>query len=112
MLGKTNRVNILFDFYGPLFNDRQKQFLEMYYREDLTLSEIAELMNVSRQAVFDQIKRMEQALETYEEKLKLFAKHEEREQRLARLLKTLDRDEWDRDQIRSEVNALAQFDLE
>lgn len=112
MLGRTNRINILFDFYGPLFNDRQRQFLEMYYREDLTLSEIAELMNVSRQAVYDQLKRMEQALETYEEKLKLLAKHEERERRFAQLLEMLDADEWDRDQIRSQAKALAQFDLE
>jgi len=112
MLEKTNRVNILFDFYGQLLKDRQKQFLEMYYRDDLTLSEIAELMDVSRQAVFDQLKRTENVLENYEEKLQLLAKHQEREERLSHLLQIVESDQWDQDQIRSEIKELVQFELE
>lgn len=112
MLEKTNRVNILFDFYGQLLKDRQKQFLEMYYRDDLTLSEIAELMDVSRQAVFDQLKRTENVLENYEEKLQLLTKYQEREERLSTLLQVLETERWDQDQIRSKVKELAQFELE
>ena len=112
MLEKTNRVNILFDFYGQLLKDRQKQFLEMYYRDDLTLSEIAELMDVSRQAVFDQLKRTENVLENYEEKLQLLAKHQEREERLSHLLQIVESEQWDQDQIRSEIKELVQFELE
>ncbi|RKD24175.1 hypothetical protein BEP19_07145 [Ammoniphilus oxalaticus] len=112
MLEKTNRVNLLFDFYGPLFNDRQQQFFEMYYEEDLSLSEIAALVKVSRQAVFDQLKRMEQVLKTYEEKLRLVAHYEERQQRLTQLMQMMEREDWERDKIRSQVKALAQFDME
>lgn len=112
MLEKTNRVNILFDFYGQLLKDRQKQFLEMYYRDDLTLSEIAELTDVSRQAVFDQLKRTENVLEQYEEKLQLLAKYQEREERLSQLLKSLEPDHWDKENIRSQIKELAQFELE
>lgn len=112
MLEKTNRVNILFDFYGQLLKDRQKQFLEMYYRDDLTLSEIAELMDVSRQAVFDQLKRTENVLENYEEKLQLLTKYQEREERLSTLLQVLETTRWDQDEIRSKVKELAQFELE
>ena len=48
--------------------------MELYYREDYSLSEIADESNVSRQAVYDNIKRTEQLLESYEEKLHLYEK--------------------------------------
>ena len=112
MLEKTNRVNMLFDFYGPLLKDRQRQFLEMYYREDLTLSEIAELMEVTRQAVYDQVKRTESVLEQYEEKLQLLSRFQEKQSRIGRLLSLVDSDfaDWDQESIRTLVKELAELE--
>jgi predicted DNA-binding protein YlxM (UPF0122 family) len=78
MLEKTNQVNLLFDFYAPLLKGKQREYLELYYLDDLSLGEIAEMHEVSRQAVYDHIKRAEKQLFEYEEKLLLAAKHEQR----------------------------------
>ncbi|PYI54221.1 putative DNA-binding protein [Paenibacillus flagellatus] len=78
MLGKTNRVNMLFDFYGSLLTDKQRTFLGFYFHDDYSLGEIAAEFDISRQAVYEHIKRAEQTLEDYETKLQLVAKHEQR----------------------------------
>lgn len=62
---------MLYDFYGDLLTDHQKEVYESYIQENLSLSEIAEEENVSRQAVHDIIKRSREQLETYEDKLHL-----------------------------------------
>jgi len=74
MLEKTTRMNFLYDFYELLLTEKQQQYMALYYRDDYTLTEIAELTKVSRQAVYDNIKRTEQTLETYEKVLKLYNK--------------------------------------
>lgn len=78
MLEKTTRINFLFDFYHKLLTEKQQNYMKMYYLEDLTLSEISELFTVSRQAVYDNIKRTEAMLESYEEKLHLYDKFSQR----------------------------------
>lgn len=78
MLEKTTRMNYLFDFYQVLLTPKQRQYMEMYYVEDYSLSEISELLTVSRQAVYDNIKRTEAMLETYEKKLHLYDKFKKR----------------------------------
>src|SRR5690625_4592570 len=78
MLEKTTKLNMLYDFYHPLLTEKQKEYMELYYLEDYSLGEIANLRDVSRQAVYDNIKRTEQLLETYEEKLNLYKKFEQR----------------------------------
>lgn len=87
MLEKTTRINMLYDFYHLLLTDKQKSYMELYYREDYSLGEIASGSNVSRQAVYDTIKRTEQLLETYEEKLQLYAKFGKRKELLSILEK-------------------------
>jgi len=77
-LEKTNRINLLFDFYEPLLTEKQRTFLSFYFHEDYSLGEIAEQFNVSRQAIYEHIKRAETVLEEYEAKLQLLAKHERR----------------------------------
>lgn len=89
MLEETNRLQLLFDFYGKLLKDKQRQYFEMYYEEDLSLGEIAELLEVSRQAVFDQVKRVGKQLEQYESKLQLLTRDQERRKLLSSLKKTL-----------------------
>ncbi|SRR5690625_2907648 len=68
------RINFLFDFYQDLLTSKQKKYMKLYYLEDLSLSEISEVFSVSRQAVYDNIKRTEAMLESYEEKLNLYEK--------------------------------------
>jgi predicted DNA-binding protein YlxM (UPF0122 family) len=78
MLDKTNRMNLLYDFYHTLLTDKQKMILEYYFGEDYSLAEIAEEMNVSRQAIFEHIKRAEATMEQLESQLALVAKFEQR----------------------------------
>lgn len=78
LLEKTNRINLLFDFYEPLLTDKQRTFLELYFHDDYSLGEIAENFTISRQAVYEHIKRAEVTLQEYESKLKLLHKHEQR----------------------------------
>ncbi|MBO8162398.1 MAG: putative DNA-binding protein [Brevibacillus sp.] len=85
MLEKTNQVNLLFDFYAPLLKGKQREYLELYYLDDLSLGEIAEMYEVSRQAVYDHIKRAEKQLFEYEQKLQLAARHELRKKLYARM---------------------------
>ncbi|WP_407643492.1 YlxM family DNA-binding protein [Cohnella endophytica] len=75
-LEKTNRINALYDFYGPLLTDKQQTFLKCYFHDDYTLGEIAADFRISRQAVYEHLKRAEQVLEDYESKLKLIDRHE------------------------------------
>lgn len=71
-----NRIYMidLYDYYGVLFTDKQQTYFEEYYFDNLTLSEIAENHEVSRNAVHKQIKETEEKLLLYEEKLKLLEK--------------------------------------
>lgn len=68
------RVSLLFDFYGELLTKRQKEVMELYYEENLSLSEIADEFSISRQGVHDALKNAEKALTGYEEKLGLVEK--------------------------------------
>lgn len=63
------RFGSLFEIYGALLTKKQKECLELYFCEDYSLAEIADVMRVSRQAIHDLLKRVEQTLEHYEEML-------------------------------------------
>lgn len=67
-------IGILLDYYKPLLSDKQKKYLIDYYEEDLSLSEIAQNYDISRQAVYDNIKRGCKILRNYEEKLNFYKK--------------------------------------
>lgn len=87
MLDKIFRIGLLFDFYGALLTDKQRQCMEMHYLNDFSLSEIAIEFGVSRQAVHDILRRAEQTLEEYEQKLRLV----ERNQREQTIIKEVHR---------------------
>lgn len=86
------RLNYLLDFYQALLTPKQREYMNMYYSDDLSLVEISELANVSRQAVYDNIKRTEGILEAYEDKLGLYEKFEQRKQLLEQLESCLQKD--------------------
>ena len=65
---------LLYDFYGELLTDHQKEIYEQFVLEDLSLSEIAEAAGISRQGVHDLVKRCNKILEGYEAKLHLVEK--------------------------------------
>ncbi len=65
---------LLFDFYGELLTDKQKEYFDLHYNEDLSLSEIAESEGISRQGVWDIIRRAEDSLRRYESRTGLVAR--------------------------------------
>ena len=67
-LEKKQRVNLLMDLYEDLLTEKQREYLDLYYHEDLSLSEISLIKNVSKNAVFDNLKKACLHLENYEEK--------------------------------------------
>ncbi|MDI9475954.1 MAG: YlxM family DNA-binding protein [Natronincolaceae bacterium] len=71
MLKKTVKISVLYDFYNQLLTEKQRDIVDLYYNQDLSLGEIAEELDVSRQAVYDMLKRTERILYQYEEKLNL-----------------------------------------
>ena len=77
---------MLFDFYGPLLTPKQQIIYDLYYQQDFSLGEIAEQQNVSRQAVYDLLKRTDESLRDYEKKLNLI-KRQEQNQALIQAIK-------------------------
>ncbi len=84
-LEKAARVALLYDFYGPLLTEKQRQAVEMYYHDDLSLAEVAGELGISRQGVHDLLRRTESALEEYEARLGLVARHSRQRRGLERL---------------------------
>ena len=68
MKNQTYRMTMLFDFYGELLTERQKEFFDLYYNEDLSLGEIAENNGITRQGVRDVIVRAEGIMQDIEDK--------------------------------------------
>lgn len=73
-MDKTVHVNVLLDLYDELLSDRQRQVMDLYYKEDYSLNEISDLLSISKQAISEHIKRAEGALKNYESTLKLAEK--------------------------------------
>lgn len=84
-------ISLLMDLYGPLLTDKQKNIMELYYDEDLSLAEIAELNSTSRQAIHDLIKRCYKQFLSYESKLKLLKSSLEKEEKIIRHLNEMNR---------------------
>ena len=82
-------ISLLMDYYGPLLTEKQKSIMELYYNEDLSLAEIAELNNTSRQAIHDLIKRCYKQFLAYESKLNLLQKSFEKEKKIINLLEKI-----------------------
>jgi hypothetical protein len=73
-MDKQDKLILLFDYYGDLLSDSQKNYFESYYFDNLSLSEIGENYNVSRNAVSKDLKLASEKLNNYEEKLKIISR--------------------------------------
>jgi len=80
------KKTLLYDFYGDMLTERQKEIYEDYYLNDLSLGEIAEELSISRAAVHDNIKRSEKALVNYDAKLSLIDRYMDNKEVLLKVL--------------------------
>ena len=101
---------LLYDFYGELLTEKQRRLFEMHFYEDLSLGEIGDIEGISRQGVFQQLKRGSQALKEYESKLRLvekFLKIKEKTEAMTCILETLQRETPEESGKISELKGIA-----
>lgn len=84
-LDLTTQTSRLLDFYGALLSSKQREALEYYYNEDLSLAEIADVLNISRQAIHEHIRHGTKALTDYEIKLGLVQRFQDLNEAVAGL---------------------------
>ena len=85
MTDETVYRTMLFDFYGELLTDKQREYFDLHYNEDYSLGEIAEMTGISRQGVWDIIKRAEDTLRKTVEKTGLVHRFRETQTNLAEI---------------------------
>ena len=91
MKNQAYRMALLFDFYGDLLTERQKEFYDLYYNEDLSLAEIAENYGISRQGVRDVIVRAEAAMTEIEDKTHIIRRFKQTQKEVAAIEAAADR---------------------
>ena len=84
MADRTLQMTLLYDFYGELLTDRQRELFDLYYNEDLSLAEIAQQYGISRQGVRANLMHAERTLFQMEEKTGFAAGYEKRQAYAAR----------------------------
>ena len=112
---KKVEISMLWQIYGKLLTEKQYEYIDYYYNNDLSLSEIAENDSITRQAVRDIIKKGERKLFEYEEKLLFMKKTINQEQKIQRVLWNLTKIQKDSsnkqissilEEIKKELNCL------
>lgn len=93
VLEKKIRFHQLYDIYGSLLTEKQKNAFEYYYLDDYSLSEIADILKVSRNAIYEQINIATAYLDEYEEKLGILKYREKRLKLIEKYKKILNQDE-------------------
>ena len=84
-MAKNLEISILLDYYGQMLTEKQLEVAQLYYNEDLSLAEIAQLANITRQGVRDSIKRAEGTLLEMEQRLGLARKFREYQEKLEQI---------------------------
>ena len=87
---RVEYASMLYDFYGSLLNESQNEIMALYHEDNLSLSEIAEEIGQTRQAVHYTLRKAEKALASYEEKLGLLASYRKNRQLAEKALKIID----------------------
>jgi len=90
MFEKNLEIGFLLDFYGDVLSERKRLVLDYYYNDDLSLAEIADEIGISRQGVRELIKKAEEELHFFEEKLGLAKRFRTAQKQADRLLKLLE----------------------
>ena len=112
---KNVKISMLWQIYGKLLTEKQYEYIDYYYNNDLSLSEIAENDNITRQAVRDIIKKGERKLFEYEEKLLFMRKTINQEKQIQNILLNLNKIQKDSsdkqvtsilEEIKKELNCL------
>ena len=106
MFEKDWNISYLLDFYGDILSEKKRSVMELYYNEDLSLSEIAEQFGISRQGVRDIVKKTEEELFFWEEKLGLAKRDLELRGRAERILSLLPREQNLSPELEGEIRAL------
>ena len=90
MTNQAYRMALLYDFYGDMLTDRQKEFYDLYYNEDLSLAEIAENYGITRQGVRDVIIRAEAILTELEDKTGIIKRFHRMQEQFAQMETAVD----------------------
>jgi len=101
-MDKIYEISLLLDFYGQLLSKKQYEILDLHFNNDYSLGEIAEHFNMSRQGIFDNIKRGKASLLNMEEKLGLVSKFSEQKlkaEKILRYLKSINKENMNIDDI-------------
>lgn len=104
----VKEISLLLDFYGELLSERKQSVLALYYNEDFSLSEIAEDIGISRQGARELIKKAEEELRHFEEKLGLVGRFEQAKKHIASIRKLSERREFP-ESLTEEIEALAEL---
>ena len=122
MKNQAYRMALLYDFYGDMLTDRQKEFYDLYYNEDLSLAEIAENCGITRQGVRDVIVRAEAVLTELEDKTGIVRRFLRMKEQFARMESDVDaisrrnEDRWQDEELEGQCArlraALAQLERE
>ncbi len=100
---KNLKVSYLLDFYGNMFADKQREILEMYYQDDMSLSEIASSVGMTRQGVYDNIRRGEKEILSLEAKLCLMDRFVEISHSLDNIEQILSNQAFSNDELKKEL---------
>lgn len=106
MFEKDWNISYLLDFYGEILPEKKRGVMELYYNEDLSLSEIAEQIGISRQGVRDIVKKTEEELLFWEEKLGLARRALDQRSRAERILSLLPKEERLSEELEREIRAM------
>lgn len=104
-MAKDLSVTILLDVYGQLLTEKQRFAIDMYYNEDLSLAEIAEQIDISRQGVRDSIKKGEEHLWNFEEQLGVVKRFQNISTQLKKMNEVLEKLEFDGKEKLLEISA-------
>ncbi len=85
-MDKNLEISLLFDFYGQMLSDTQQQAVSLYYNDDLSLQETADILGMSRQGVRDALSRAKKSLYTFEENLLLCERFSKTQQGLMSII--------------------------
>lgn len=107
MFEKDLNIGYLLDFYGEILSERKRDVMNMYYNEDFSLAEIASEIGISRQGVHDLIKKCEEELSFYEQKLGLAQRFSSAQLHASRIKQIISDDNSHiSDELKNEIDAL------